>query len=81
MKKIRDEYGFIPAYSTSHAVIGVLTSILDNINVNKNTALLLLDLKKAFDNVLLSKMNHYGIREIANNLLASFSANRKQYLF
>ena len=47
------QYGCRPAYSTSHAMIDILTSTLDNINVNKNTALLLLDLKKAFDT-----MNH-----------------------
>ena len=68
-------------------MIDILTSTLDNINVNKNTALLLLDLKKAFDtanhDILLNKMNHYstGIRGIANNLFASFLANRKQYVF
>ena len=75
------QYGFRPAYSTSHAMIDILTSTLDNTNVNKITALLLLDLKKAFDmvnhDILLNKMNHYGIRGIANNLFASFLANRK----
>ena len=79
------QYGFRPAYSTSHAMIDILTSTLDNINVNKNTALLLLDLKKAFDTVnhdiMLKKLNHYGIRGIANKLFASFLANRKQYVF
>ena len=79
------QYGFRPAYSTSHAMTDILTSTLDNINVNKNTALLLLDLKKAFDTVnhdiLLNKMNHYDIRGIANSLFASFLANRKQYVF
>ena len=64
-------------------MIGILTSTLDNINANKNTALLLLDLKKAFDTVnhdiLSNKMNHYGIRGIANKLFASFLANRKQF--
>ena len=77
------QYGFRPAYFTSHAVIGILTSTLDNINANKSTSLLLLDLKKAFDTVnhdiLSNKMNHYGIRGIANNLFASFLANRKQF--
>ena len=57
-------------------MIDILTSTLDNINVNKNTALLLLDLKKAFDVVnhyiLLNKMNHYGIKGIANKLFTSF---------
>ena len=69
------QYGFGPAFSTSHAIIDILTSTLDNININKNTALLLLDLKKAFDTVnhdiLLTKMNHYDIRGIANNPFAS----------
>ena len=66
-------------------MIDILTSTLDNINVNKNTALLLLDLKKAFNTVnhdiLLNKMNHYSTRGNANNLFASFLANRKQYVF
>ena len=79
------QYGFRSVYSTSHAMIDILTSTLDNINVNKNTALLLLDLKKAFDTVnhdiLLNEINHYGIRGNANNLFASFLANRKRYVF
>jgi len=44
------------------------------------TALLLLDLKKAFDtvnyNILLEKLDHYDIREVAHNLFSSFSSNR-----
>ena len=66
-------------------MIDILTSTLDNIIVNKNTALLLLDLQKAFDavkhDILLNKMNHDDIRGIANNLFASFLANRKQHKF
>ena len=66
-------------------MIDILTSTVDNINVNKNTALLLLDLKKAFDmvnhDILLNKMNQYGIRGIADNLFASSLANKKQYIF
>ena len=65
-------------------MIDILTSTLDNIHVNKNTAILLLDLKKAFGtvnhNILLNKRNRYGIRRIANKLFASFLANRKQYV-
>ena len=40
------QYGFRPAQSTTHAMLDIFTSSLDNLNLNKNTALLLLDLKK-----------------------------------
>ena len=77
--------GFRPAYSTSHAMIDTLTSTLDNMNVNNNTALQVLDIKRAFDTVnhdiMLNKINNYGIRGIANKLIASFLANKKQCIF
>ena len=49
---------------------------LDNLNLNKTTSLILLDLKKPFDTlnhkILLSKLHHYGRRGNANKLFASF---------
>ena len=66
-------------------MLDIFTSSLDNLNLNKNTALLLLDLKKAFDTVnheiLLSKLHHCDIRGNANKLFASFLTNRQQYVF
>ena len=59
-----NQYGFKPAYSATHAMIDVFTISLDNLNLNKNTALILLDLKTAFDTesheILLSKLLHYS---------------------
>ena len=77
------QYGFRSEVSTNHALIDVVTNIFDNINSNKYTGLIFLDLTKAFDtvnqNILLSKLAHYGIRGQANNLIRSF-LNRKQYV-
>jgi len=46
--------------------------------------LVFLDLKKAFDTVchktLLLKFEHYGVRVIASELLASYLCNRKQFI-
>ena len=75
-------YGFRANYSTSHALTDVLTSLYDNINDENYTALLLLDLKKAFDTVdhktLLIKVEHYGIHGPTLDLFASFWTNRYQ---
>ena len=47
------------------------------------TAVLFLDLQKAFDTVqhdiLLKKLHHYGIRGIAYKLMSSYLSGRKQY--
>ena len=78
------QYGFRANHSTSHALTDALTSLYDNINDEKYTALLLLDLKKAFDTVnhktLLTKLEHYGIRGTTLDLFASFLTNRFQYV-
>ena len=63
-------------------MLDLSTFTYENINDNKHTALMLLDLKKALDTVnhviLLRKLQHYGIRGAANNLFASFPTNRFQ---
>ena len=55
----------------------------DNINSNQYTGLVFLDLTKAFDSVthdiLLLKLEHYGIRGSTNQLIKSFLF-RKQFV-
>jgi len=59
-------------HATSHALIHTITNAFDNMDQNVFSAFLLFDLKKALDTVnhdiLLRKLQHYGIRGIIHNL-------------
>ena len=62
--------------STTHAVLDLVTTLLNNCNKNLFTSLIFLDLQKAFDNVshkiLLHNLENYGIPGPARSLLQSF---------
>ena len=81
---ILTQYGFQTNFSTSHAILDIITHAYDNININQLTGLFFLDLKKAFDTVnhkiLEFKLNHYGIRGCVLNLILSF-LERYQYVY
>ena len=68
----------------NYAMLDVLTCTFDNIQNRKNTALILFDIKKAFDtvnyNILLNKIQPYGIRSTALKLFTSFLTDRHQYV-
>ena len=63
-------------------------SIVENIQTQlddgKYSAGVFVDLKKAFDtidhNILLKKLDYYGVRGIANEWFASYLKNRKQFV-
>ena len=78
------QYGFRPGLSTMHAVTDVLTLVYDNIHEKKYTRLIFLDIQKAFDtvdhNILIAKLEHYGIGDIAKNLFESYLQNRQQFV-
>ena len=62
----------------------MFTRAYEHINNNEYTGLILLDFKKAFDTVshliLLYKLEHNGIRGVANKLLKAFLSDRFQFV-
>ena len=77
-------YGFRKKRGVMHALLDVIISVNDTIENNNFTALLLMDLRKAFDTVshqiLLQKLLHYGIRGPAYCLVESYLSNRQQFV-
>ena len=76
------QFGFRKGHSTTHALnysIDYLTKAISN---NKHTIGIFIDLSKAFDtidhNILLDKLDAYGIRGTAHDLINSYIRNRKQ---
>jgi len=70
------QYGFRENRCTSHALIDLLEEISDGIERNKFVLGIFIDLQKAFDTIdhqlLIKKMEDYGIRGIAKKWLESY---------
>ena len=77
----QSQFGFRAKLSTSMALLELVDEISKSIDDKKYTVGVFLDLAKAFDTVnhqiFLSKLNHYGVRGIANKWFASYLGNRQ----
>ena len=80
-----NQFGFRKNNSTSLALIQITEKIKESMDNKTYGCGIFIDLRKAFDTVnhsiLLTKLDHYGIRGIALQWFKSYLNNRKQYLF
>ena len=78
------QYGFRQNFSTSLAILDLIEEITTSIDKQNVTIGVFIDLKKAFDtidhNILLKKMEVYGIRGPALTWLETYLSNRKQFV-
>ena len=78
------QFGFRAGHSTSHAIINLFEATLDGLDTKLKVGGVYLDISKAFDcvdhNILLKKLEYYGIRANALMWFESYLQNRKQYV-
>ena len=78
------QFGFREKHSTNHALISITENIRKSLDDDKLAVGIFIDLQKAFDTVnhsiLLSKLEHYGIRGISNDWFKSYLTDIKQFV-
>ena len=77
----KKQFGFRNFHSTNHALISITEEIKQTLDKNQFSCGVFLDFQKAFDTVnheiLLKKLDHYGIRVITLDWFRSYLTNRK----
>ena len=78
------QYGFRKSHSTTQAIINIIERIRQSLDNGQLACGVFVDLQKAFDTVdheiLCSKLNHYGIRGVANSWFKSYLSSRLQFV-
>ena len=78
------QFGFRANYSINHALVSLTEAIKNSLDSRKFGCGIFLDFLKAFltDNheILLTKLEHYGIRGIVLDWFKSYLSDRKQYV-
>ena len=78
------QFGFRASHSINHALVSLAEAIKNSLDNRKFGCGIFIDLQKAFDtvnhNILLMKLEHYGIRGAAQKWFKSYLSDRKQYV-
>lgn len=81
---VEQQFGFRKNRSTEQAITALTHNILQNIDNGEFTVAVFIDLTKAFDtvphNILLHKLNHLGVRGVANTWFESYLSDREQFV-
>ena len=77
------QHGFRPCHSTTRALLDITNRWYQNVDVGQLNGIVILDLKRAFDavdhDILLQKLQIYGLNDLALNRLKSYLSDRIQY--
>ena len=78
------QFGFRKRLSTQDAILDLIENMYNSLNDKKYHVSVLIDLKKAFDTVkhdiLLKKLQLYGIRGLGNKWIQSYLTDRDNYV-
>ena len=78
------QFGFQQGHSTKHAIMQLIDEIIDKFENNCFTLGIFINFSQAFDTVILqvliSKLNNYGVTGKNLSWLKTYLENRKQYL-
>ena len=81
----QNQFGFRKNNSTTSALLQITEKIKESIDNKKYGCGIFIDLSKTFDTVnheiLLRKLEHYGIRGVVLDWFNSYLSNRKQYVY
>ena len=79
-----EQYGFRTNHSTEYAAVKLVDNVSKEMELGNTPTALYIDLSKAFDtlsfDILLYKLNYYGIKDNAFKLLKNYLTNRRQYV-